>query len=67
MADLLSPSAAAVQPVAEAIQERPYRELRPQAKKRVPVNRRPQHEPPTETEAGLPDDDQPKHTLDIDA
>ena len=66
MADLLSPSAAPVQPMAPTIEERPHRESRPQAKKRLPVER-PKPQPETETEAGLPEDDQPQHTLDIDA
>jgi hypothetical protein len=66
MADLLSPSAAPVQPMSQAIEERAYREPQSPAKKRVPPAP-PKAAPVTETEAGLPEDDQPKHALDIDA
>jgi hypothetical protein len=65
MADLLSPSAAPVQPMSQAIEERAYREAR-QPKKRLPPER-PKSPPETDADAGLPEDDQPKHALDIDA
>jgi hypothetical protein len=66
MADLLSPSAAPVQPMSQAIEEKDYRETRSSAKKRV-LAPRPKPAAAVEPEAALPEDDQPKHAVDIDA
>jgi hypothetical protein len=66
MADLLSPSAAPVQPMSQSVEERPYRPPRSPAKKRPPAEQ-PRSAPDTETDSGPPDDDQPTHALDIDA
>jgi hypothetical protein len=66
MADLLNPSAAPVQPMSQAIEERPYRDTRSQAKKRS-LPERPKPAAETDPEAGLAEDDLPKHVLDVDA
>lgn len=66
MADLLSPSAAPVQPMSQSIEERPYRPPRSPSKKHPPAER-PRPAPEPEMDSGPPDDEQPKHTLDIDA
>jgi hypothetical protein len=66
MTDFVSPPAAPVQSMAQAVDERPYRETRPKPKKRLPLER-PKPAPENEPEVGIAEDDQPKHTLDIDA
>jgi hypothetical protein len=66
MADSLSPSAAPVQPMSQAIEERPYRETRSQPKKRR-VPERPKTAPEAAPDTGLSEDDLPKHALDINA
>lgn len=64
MADFLSPSAAPVQPMSQAVEERSYPEPRPRPKRRAPGEA---SAPAQETEADPAQDEQPKHTLDIDA
>jgi len=66
MADLLNPSAAPVQPMSQAIEERPYRGARSPAKKRS-LPERPKPAPEADLEAGPAEDDLPRHALDIDA